>query len=106
MEWVFARLCASADRPDRSPGANSFGGDSAWLNRGLEVFIVGLASSSCNNRLRSRRNRLKKLTESIGVAGLGLATSILVAIATVALARVIGFDFFTVSAVYIIPLGA
>lgn len=50
--------------------------------------------------------KMKGLLESFGIALCGLATSILVAIANVAVARMTGFDFFTFSIWVIVPAGA
>lgn len=49
---------------------------------------------------------MKSLLESFGVALCGLATSILVALADVAIARMTGFDFFTFSLWVVVPAGA
>jgi hypothetical protein len=49
---------------------------------------------------------MKKLLEHFGIALCGLATSILVAIADVALARMVSFDFFTFSLWVVVPVGA
>ena len=49
---------------------------------------------------------MKGLLEGFGVALCGLATSILVAIADVAIARMTGFDFFTFSIWVVLPAGA
>lgn len=49
---------------------------------------------------------MKSLLESFGIALCGLATSILVALADVAIARMTGFDFFTFSIWVVVPAGA
>ena len=49
---------------------------------------------------------MKSLLEGFGVALCGLATSILVALADVAIARMTGFDFFTFSIWLVVPAGA
>jgi hypothetical protein len=49
---------------------------------------------------------MKGLLESFGIALCGLATSILVALADVAIARMTGFDFFTFSIWVVVPVGA
>lgn len=49
---------------------------------------------------------MKRLLESFGIAFCGLVTSVLVAIANVAVARMTGFNFFTVSVWVIVPVGA
>jgi hypothetical protein len=49
---------------------------------------------------------MKGLLEGFGIALCGLATSILVAIANVAVARIVGFDFFTFSIWVVVPAGA
>lgn len=49
---------------------------------------------------------MKGLLESFGVVLCGLATSIMVAIANVAVARIVGFDFFTFSIWVVVPVGA
>lgn len=49
---------------------------------------------------------MKGLAEYFGIALCGLATSILVAIADVVVARMVGFDFFTFSLWVIVPVGA
>ena len=49
---------------------------------------------------------MKGLLESFGIALCGLVTSILVAIANVAVARIVGFDFFTFSIWVVVPAGA
>lgn len=49
---------------------------------------------------------MKGVLESFGVALCGLATSILVALADVAIARMTGFDFFTFSILVVVPAGA
>ena len=49
---------------------------------------------------------MKSLLEGFGVALCGLATSILVALADVAVARMTGFDFFTFSIWLVVPAGA
>jgi hypothetical protein len=49
---------------------------------------------------------MKSVAENFGIALCGLATSILVAIADVAIARITGFDFFTFSLWFVVPAGA
>ncbi|MEA5123820.1 hypothetical protein [Xanthomonas floridensis] len=49
--------------------------------------------------------KVKSLLESVGVALCGLVTSLLVAIADVAVARMTGFDFFTITIWVIVPVG-
>lgn len=49
---------------------------------------------------------MKSMLESFGLALCGFATSILVAIAEVAFARMTGFDFFTLSIWAVVPVGA
>jgi hypothetical protein len=49
---------------------------------------------------------MKSFLESFGVALCGLATSVLVALADVAIARMTGFDFFTFSVWLVVPAGA
>jgi len=49
---------------------------------------------------------MKSLLESFGIALCGLATSILVALADVAIARMTGFDFFTFFIWVVVPAGA
>ena len=49
---------------------------------------------------------MKSLAEHFGIALCGLATSILVAIADVAVARMVDFDFFTLSIWVVVPVGA
>ena len=49
---------------------------------------------------------MKGWLESFGIVLCGLATSSLVAIANVAVARVVGFDFFTFSIWVVVPVGA
>ena len=49
---------------------------------------------------------MKGFAESFGVALCGLITSVLVAIANVALARMTGFNFFTFALWFIVPVGA
>jgi hypothetical protein len=54
----------------------------------------------------TRADTMKGLLESFGIALCGLATSILVALADVAIARMTGFDFFTFSIWVVVPVGA
>jgi hypothetical protein len=49
---------------------------------------------------------MKGLLKSFGIALCGLVTSILVALADVAIARMTGFDFFTFSIWVVVPVGA
>lgn len=49
---------------------------------------------------------MRSLLESFGIVLCGLATSILVALADVAIARMTGFDFFTFSIWVVVPAGA
>src|SRR4051794_28901794 len=49
---------------------------------------------------------MKGLLEAFGVALCGLATSVLVAIANVAIARMTGFNLFTFSIWLVVPVGA
>lgn len=49
---------------------------------------------------------MKRIAENFGIAICGLVTSILVAVADAALARMIGFDFFTFSFWFVVPVGA
>lgn len=49
---------------------------------------------------------MKSLVENFGIALCGLATSILVAIADVVVARITGLDVFTISVLFAIPIGA
>lgn len=49
---------------------------------------------------------MKKLAESFGVAACGLVTSILTAVAVVAVSKMTGFDIFTASVWVIVPAGA
>jgi hypothetical protein len=49
---------------------------------------------------------MRSLLENFGIALCGLATSILVAITNVAVARITGFDLFTFSVWFVVPAGA
>lgn len=49
---------------------------------------------------------MKRVAENFGIALCGFATSILVAIADVTVARISGFDLFTLSVWFVLPVGA